>query len=106
MNPLHATIEEFAAEGYTHVSCHCPRCRMTLLRKTSLVLAIAAALMLPSATFGKGDGPRAGYHGRYHSPGVWGYCWPGGWWRYGRWPDYGCWQWIPGSICWICGEPP
>jgi hypothetical protein len=25
MDPLHATIEEFAAEGYTHVSCHCPR---------------------------------------------------------------------------------
>jgi hypothetical protein len=30
----------------------------------SLVLAIAAALMLPSATFGKGGGPRAGYHRR------------------------------------------
>jgi hypothetical protein len=26
MNPLHATIEEFAADGYTHY-CHCPRCR-------------------------------------------------------------------------------
>jgi hypothetical protein len=22
MDPLHAIIEEFAAEGYTHVSCH------------------------------------------------------------------------------------
>jgi phage FluMu protein Com len=29
MDPLHATIEEFAADGYTHVECHCPRCRMT-----------------------------------------------------------------------------
>jgi hypothetical protein len=77
-----------------------------MLRKTSLVLAIAGALMLPSATFGKGDAPRGGYHGGYNSHGVWGYCWPGGWWRYGRWPDYGCWQWIPGAICWICGEPP
>ena len=29
MDPLHATIEEFAADGYTHVECFCPRCRMT-----------------------------------------------------------------------------
>jgi hypothetical protein len=35
MDPLHATLEEFAADGYTHVSHHYPRCRMTLLRKTS-----------------------------------------------------------------------
>src|SRR5262245_6260659 len=27
MDPLHATIEEFAADGYTHIECHCPRCR-------------------------------------------------------------------------------
>ena len=27
MDPLHATIEEFAAEGYTHIECFCPRCR-------------------------------------------------------------------------------
>ena len=26
MDPLHATIEEFAADGYTHVECYCPRC--------------------------------------------------------------------------------
>ena len=24
MDPLHATIEEFTAEGYTHVGCFCP----------------------------------------------------------------------------------
>ena len=24
MNPLHATLEEFAADGYTHVECFCP----------------------------------------------------------------------------------
>src|SRR5262245_35359904 len=35
MNPLHATIEEFAAEGYTHIECHCPRCRMIRLRPIS-----------------------------------------------------------------------
>jgi hypothetical protein len=28
MDPLHATIEEFAAEGFTHVESYCPRCRM------------------------------------------------------------------------------
>jgi hypothetical protein len=27
MDPLHATIEQFAAEGFTHVECYCPRCR-------------------------------------------------------------------------------
>jgi hypothetical protein len=25
MDALHATIEEFAAEGFTHVQCYCPR---------------------------------------------------------------------------------
>jgi hypothetical protein len=29
LDPLHATIEEFAADGYTHVECYCPRCRAT-----------------------------------------------------------------------------
>jgi hypothetical protein len=24
MDPLHATIEDFAAEGFTHIECHCP----------------------------------------------------------------------------------
>jgi len=27
MDPLHATIEEFAADGYTHIECFCPWCR-------------------------------------------------------------------------------
>ena len=31
MDPLHATIEEFAAEGFTDVECLCSRCRMTSL---------------------------------------------------------------------------
>ena len=31
MDPLHATIEQFAAEGYTHVECFCPRCRVIRL---------------------------------------------------------------------------
>ncbi len=32
MEPLHASIEDFAAEGFTHIECHCPRCRVTRLR--------------------------------------------------------------------------
>ena len=35
VNPLHATIEEFAADGYSHIECFCPRCRMTRLRPIS-----------------------------------------------------------------------
>jgi hypothetical protein len=31
MDELHATIEEFAAEGYSHVEANCPRCRKTRL---------------------------------------------------------------------------
>jgi hypothetical protein len=38
-DPLHATIEEFAAEGFTHVECYCPQCRMTRLRPISYPLA-------------------------------------------------------------------
>jgi hypothetical protein len=32
MDPLHATIEDFAAEGYTHVEANCPHCRVIRLR--------------------------------------------------------------------------
>ena len=35
MDPLQATIEEFAAEDFTHIECFCPRCRMTRLRPIS-----------------------------------------------------------------------
>jgi hypothetical protein len=35
MDPLHATRDEFVAEGFTHVECHCPRCRVTRLRPIS-----------------------------------------------------------------------
>jgi hypothetical protein len=34
-DPLNATIEEFAAQGYTHVECYCPRCRVTRLKPIS-----------------------------------------------------------------------
>ena len=41
MDPLHSTIEEFAAEGFTHVECYCPRCRMIRLRPISWLSVLA-----------------------------------------------------------------
>jgi hypothetical protein len=46
MNSLHATIEEFAADGFTHTECHCPRCRMTRLRPISWLPRISMGLTL------------------------------------------------------------
>ena len=46
MDPLHATIEEFAADGYTHVDCYCPRCRMTRLWPISWLPRISLGLTI------------------------------------------------------------
>jgi len=46
MDPLHATIEEFAAEGYTHIECFCPRCRVIRLRSMSWLPRISMGLTL------------------------------------------------------------
>ena len=46
MDPLNATIEEFAADGYTHVECFCPRCRMTRLRPISWLPHISMGLAI------------------------------------------------------------
>jgi hypothetical protein len=46
MDPLNATVEEFAAEGYTHVSCHCPRCRVIRMRPMSWLPKISMGLTL------------------------------------------------------------
>ena len=46
MDPLHATIEEFAADGYTHVECYCPRCRMTRLRPIRWLPRISMGLTI------------------------------------------------------------
>ena len=46
MDPLHATIEEFAADGSTHVECHCPRCRMIRLRPISWLPRISLGLTI------------------------------------------------------------
>ena len=44
MNALHNTIEEFAADGFTHIECHCPRCRVTRLRPMSWLPRISIGL--------------------------------------------------------------
>ena len=46
MAPLRATIEEFAAEGFTHIECHCPRFRMTRLRPISWLPRISMGLSI------------------------------------------------------------
>jgi hypothetical protein len=46
--PFMRVIEEFAADGFTHVQCSCPRCRMMRLRPISWLprIAMAATLLL------------------------------------------------------------
>jgi hypothetical protein len=46
MDPLHATIEEFAADGYTHVECFCPRCRVIRMRPISWLPRISMGLTI------------------------------------------------------------
>ena len=46
MDPLHATIEEFAADGYTHVEANCPRCRVIRLRPIDQLPKISLGLTL------------------------------------------------------------
>ena len=45
-SPLQASIEEFAADGYTHVECFCPRCRVIRLRPMSWLPKISMGLTL------------------------------------------------------------
>ena len=46
MDPLHATFEEFAADGFTQIECHCPRCRVTRLRSISWLPRISMGLTI------------------------------------------------------------
>jgi hypothetical protein len=46
MDPLHATIEEVAADGYTHVQCFCPRCRVIRLSPISWLPRISLGLTI------------------------------------------------------------
>jgi hypothetical protein len=51
MDSLHATIEEFAADGITHVDCHYPRGRMTRLRPISWLPRISMISVLALLCF-------------------------------------------------------
>ena len=46
MNLLHATIEEFAADGCTHVARFCPLCRVIRLRAISWLPRISMGLTI------------------------------------------------------------
>ena len=46
MDPLHATLEELAAEGFTHVECFCPRCRMIRMRPITQLPRISPGLTI------------------------------------------------------------
>jgi hypothetical protein len=46
MGALYWTIEEFATEGFTHIECRCPRCRVTRLRPMSWLPRISMGLTI------------------------------------------------------------
>jgi hypothetical protein len=46
MDPLHDTIEEFAAAGYTHIECCCPRCSVIRLRPMDWLSRISMGLTI------------------------------------------------------------
>ena len=46
MNSLHAAIEEFHAEGCTHLEANCPRCRFIRLRPIDQLPKISMGLTL------------------------------------------------------------
>jgi hypothetical protein len=78
MDPLHATIEEFAAEGFTHIECHCPRCRMTRLRPISWLSA--SRWDSPSHSFQHGYVARSAADQFTRSNrGDWRTCWVSRW---------------------------
>jgi len=49
MDLPHATIEEFAADGYTPIECYCPHCREIRLRPISWLPV--SRLASPSLSF-------------------------------------------------------
>jgi hypothetical protein len=59
-NPLRATIEQFAAEGYTDMEANCPRCRLLRLRRIDQLPKILMGLTLDALArrlrFGEGGG--------------------------------------------------
>src|SRR4029078_2307886 len=98
-----------------------------MLRKFSLICAIAASVVFPTSTFaghghghghGHGQGHGHGHHGHghgrahghshghrsWHGHGHWhghrGHWWHGRYWGYGV---GSCWRWTPAGYIWICG---
>src|SRR6476661_3632209 len=79
-----------------------------MLRKFSLICAIAAAVLFPTSTFaGHGHGHGHGHahgHRSWHGQGHWhghrGHWWHGRYWGYGV---GSCWRWTPAGYIWICG---
>ena len=72
--PLHATIEEFAADGSTHIEFFCPRCRMIRLRPLSWLPRISMGLTIAHFHVASMCGVRrSGY--TWSSRGEWKTCW-------------------------------
>ena len=78
MDPLHTTIEEFAADGYTHVECYCPRCRMTRLRPISWLPRISMGLTIAQLSARLRCAECGGQFTR-SSRGEWKTCWASHW---------------------------
>jgi hypothetical protein len=53
MNPLHATIEEFAADGFTHVECYCPVMALAAARRDKPAAAAMKAARPSKALMGR-----------------------------------------------------
>ena len=72
-----------------------------MLRKLTLIAAVAAALAMPADAMARGHG--GGHHGGGHHGGGHGH---GRYWHGGRWwGGYGvgpCWQMTPAGWTWIC----
>jgi hypothetical protein len=67
MDPLHATLEEFAAEGYSHVECFCPRCAASYGATGSPLLAswgiaMRRVILVAVVLFSMLDRPAAAGH--------------------------------------------
>ena len=78
MDPLHASIEDFTAEGFTHIECHCPRCRMTRWGRSVGFHESRWDLPLHSYQHGSAEPSAAGSFTR-SSRGDWKMCWASRW---------------------------
>ncbi|MCQ4191064.1 MULTISPECIES: hypothetical protein [Methylocystis] len=74
-----------------------------MIRKLSLIMAVAAALAFPSAALAW-NGHGGGHHGGGHGGGHWGGHHGGHWGGHGGWGGHrgGCWRWWYGQWHWVC----